>query len=558
MHEESPAISHPSSVSRLGTSLVPESPGNFEGHSNISGTTVLPQDSSSEDEPIILVDELPDLQSAANRLLDLFVSNASDPRNILDSVKRITNPTNTDSKRLKRAAKKLVGIMSRFSSQGFIDVAQMKEMIPSVRRPGAAQPWSPLPILHKANCARLALDVLLASIGTQSPRQAVERLERHFPTPFLDSIVNSQPKPAGASTAKKQTFELALEIRTQYFLMELERRQNEKDFDPRSILKGVFYEELALEEDQSATDPGSLRGFKLKPIFEDENGRLPESYQEDVIDRISELEYDLFDQDDLPNIQSLKRASWSRFVLRTARFIHSRDKEILSDLRQQPKIDEVQDLVTKEIERRRDPASHDTPDRRAEAVPETVNLSSRASLPREEPRPPREPSLRAPPGQDRQSSSPELLSWGPSPGRQRPEATSARSPAHDLHRRRSKGYVCTLGFFNGGSDSWPACKWGARLMPFSGVRKDIASKKCHTWNLSTQAVFPRKKAAPSLLLSLQRIHEETKSLSLLRRKPQHPGLLCLCVNTRLSLSWAKSLWTLMARRPKQKRRRALR
>lgn len=510
VHEESPATSHPSSASRLGTSVVPESPGNFEGHSNISGTTFLPQDSSFEDgepDPIILVEELPDLQSAANRLLDLFVSNASDPRNILDSAKRITNPRNTDSKRLKLAVRKLVSTMNGFSSQAFIDVAQIKQMIPSVRPPGAARPWSPLPILHKANCARLALDVLLASIGSQSPRQAVERLERQFPTPFLNSIVKrSQPKPVGASTAEKQTFELALEIRTQYFIMELERRQSEKDFDPRSILKGVFYDELALEEDE---DPGSLRGFKLKPIFEDENGRLPDRYQDDVIDRVSELEYDLFDQDDLLNIQSLKRASWTRFVLRTARFIHSRDKEILFDLQQQPKIDEVEDLVRKEIERRDDPASHDTPDRQAETVPETEDRSSRALLPREDLGPPREPSIHATPAQNRQSLA-SHLSWGPSPVRQRPKTTSAQSPAPDLHRRKSlKGYVCTLGIFDGGSDSWPARAnlSRTRLMPFNDAKIDIASKKCHTWNLSTQAVLLHKKAALSLLLSRQRIHK---------------------------------------------------
>lgn len=432
--------------------MVPESPSNQEGNSNISGTTFLPQDSSFEDgepDPIILVEELPDLQNAANRFLDLFVSNASDPRSILESVKRITNPRNTDSKRLKLAMRKLVSTMSGFSNQAFVDVAQLSQLIPSVQPRDSARSWSPAPILQRANCARLALDVLLVSNGSQSPRQSVERLKNQFPTPFMSSIVRrSQPKPVGASTAEKQTFELALEIRTQYFVMELEEHQNDKDFDPRAILKRVFYDEQALAEDASAVDPGFLRGFKLVPTFEDENGRLPDRYQDDVIDRISELEYDLFDQDEQPNIRSLKRASWTRFVQRTARFVFSRDKEILSDLQQQPKFEEVEGLVRRAIEHRDDLASHGAPDRHESAVPDIEDRSSRALLPREDRDTPREPSAgstsRAP-REKLPESLPETIRPHVSPQVSVGQSAVNRvtlSPATDRNRRKSsKGYV---------------------------------------------------------------------------------------------------------------------
>lgn len=332
-----------------------------------------------------MVDELQDLQNAAHRLLEVFVSNASDPRNVLDAARRLTNPRNTASKRLKPAANKLISTMKGFSSQAFIDVAQVKELVPSVQPKDAAQPWSPLPILHRANCARLALDVLLVSIGSRYPRQAIEKLEKEFPAPFMDNIVKrSQPKPVGASAAEKPTFELALEIRTQYFIMELERRQNEKDFDPLSILRGVFYHKSPLDDD-SHVEPGSLRGFKLPRIFEDENERLPDRFQDDVIDRIGELEYDLLDVDGALNIQGLKRASWTRFVQRTARFVHTRDKEIKFDLQNQAKLDEVEDLVRKEIERRDNPESQQTPDRREPTIPGTGERPPRPLSAREDP-----------------------------------------------------------------------------------------------------------------------------------------------------------------------------
>ncbi|KAJ5668287.1 MYB DNA-binding domain protein [Penicillium maclennaniae] len=396
--EETPA-------SKYSTSVVPESPGNPEGNSNISGTTFLPQDSSLEDDetdPVVLVDELSDLQSAATRLMDLFVSDASDPRNVVEAAKRLTDPRNTQSKRLKPATNKLISAMKSFSRQAFIDVSEIKKLIPSVQPEDTAQPWSPSPILYQANCARLALDVLLATLGSQSPREAIERLESRFPAPFMDAIVRRpQSKPIGASTAEKQTFELALEIRTQYFIMELERRQNEKDFDPRAILNGVFYNELALEDVDSKLEPGYLRGFKLMDIFEDENGCLPDRFHDDVIDRMGELEYDLLAQDQSPQIQDLKRISWTRFVQRTARFIYTRLKEIKSDLLQQPKLDEVHDLLIEEIERRenRDP---ETPEPRESVVPASVEHAVHESPAVQNHQTPRETSITASPERTRQ------------------------------------------------------------------------------------------------------------------------------------------------------------
>lgn len=445
--EETPA-------SKYSTSVVPESPGNPEGNSNISGTTFLPQDSSFEDgvaDPIVMVDELSDLQSAATRLMDLFVSNASDPRDIVDAAKRLSNPMSTQSKRLKPATHKLLSAMKGFSKQVFIDVEQIKQLIPSVQPEGTAFPWSPSPILHKANCARLALDVLLATIGSHSPRYAIERLESQFPAPFLDAIVKrSQVKPIGASTAEKQTFELALEIRTQYFIKELERRQNEKDFDPQSILRGVFYDELALEDADSKPEQGFLRGFKLAHTFEDENGRLPDRFQEDVVDRIGELEYDLVAEDGSTQIQNLKSASWTRFIQRTARFIYTRNKELKFDLQQQPKIDEVDDLVRNEIERRGGATSRETPEPHQSVVSVSVERSVHESPARQARETAREASSIASGERTREPLGENNLSFSPAPpqtsfGLSSPASRPAKSPSkHSEQRKPNKRYFSPL------------------------------------------------------------------------------------------------------------------
>lgn len=335
------------SVSEQRTSLVPGSP---ESHANISGTTFLPQeDTDPEDgelEPILMVDELPGLQEASDRLLNLLKTNAPDARQVVDAAKKLANPRNTENKRLKPAIRKLITQMKPFGSQRFIDVEAVKGLVPTVQLGGTKRPWSPSPALQRANCARLATDVLLASMGSQSPHETIRALETQFPAPFLTEIVkgNNNPLPVGGSAASGPTFEMALEIRTQFAIAELQRRENEKGFDARSVLESVFY------GDGNSPDNAALRGFNPVGTLSDEYGRLPDHLQDRVSDRFSELDYSLSDDEGNPNIKVLKASHWSRFLVCTARFIQSRDRELREAIDSQPSFDDVREGVEKIIQ----------------------------------------------------------------------------------------------------------------------------------------------------------------------------------------------------------------
>ncbi|KAJ5162202.1 hypothetical protein N7492_007594 [Penicillium capsulatum] len=358
--------------------VVPESPGNHEGHSALSGPTVVHHASESEDELDLseMVEMLPYTQHAARRLLDLLISNNSDPMSIFNAAKHARD---ADIKRVKRHSKELLGRMKSLSQQTFIDVAHLKREIPSIDSKAGVQSWSPTPALYLANCARLSLEILLGSVGSDSLSEAIRTLDFEFPAPFMDQITDgAHPISVGMSDTEKVTFELALEIRTQFFIMELERRQAEPDLSPRSLLKEVFYDEIALERDASDLDSGLLRGFNLTGAFKDENGCLPERFQDDAAERIRELEVELFDDDESLNIQGLRAAfSWKRFALRTAGFLHQREKEIRRDLQVQDPIDEVIESVIEEIERRKDPNWVNPANRRDSVAPWTANRSSR-------------------------------------------------------------------------------------------------------------------------------------------------------------------------------------
>ncbi|KAJ5738637.1 hypothetical protein N7493_001792 [Penicillium malachiteum] len=351
--EETPNSSRHFSLSKNTSPVVPESPNNPEGHTNISGTTFIDHlDESDDDElsedPLLMVDELPDLQNVASTLMNMLVSSHDDPINIVNEARRLlsADPKSPENRRLKSHCRKLIERIKHFSHETFIDVQHIQSLIPSISARDDIAPWSPSPTLHNANCARLAYELLLSTAESQSARQMVNTLNSQFPAPFLDKL-SSKPS-AGSSGAEKATFELALEIRTQHFIVELEKLQGTKDFDPTALLQSVFYDN-SLHQGREL-DSRWLRGFALAIALQDENKCLPDRFHDAVLDRIGELRLDMFDNDGAPDSSGLRSSfPWKRFSVRAARFLHSRDREIRRDLKTQASLVDVSDAIIKRI-----------------------------------------------------------------------------------------------------------------------------------------------------------------------------------------------------------------
>ncbi|KAJ6031585.1 hypothetical protein N7540_002317 [Penicillium herquei] len=351
--EETPNSSGQFSLSKHGSPVIPESPSNPEGHTNISGTTFLDHLDESDDEqltedPLLMVDELPDLQHVASTLMNILVSSHEDPINIVNEARRLrsADPKSPENRRLKSHCRKLMERIKHFSHETFIDVQHIQGLIPSIPAKDDIAAWSPSPALHNANCARLAYELLLSTAESQSARQMVHTLNSQFPAPFLDKL--SKNPSTGSSGAEKATFELALEIRTQYFIAEFEKLQGSKDFDPKALLQSVFYDN-SLHQGREL-DSRWLRGFALAIALQDENKCLPERFHDAVLDRIGELRLDMFDDDGAPNSSGLKSSfPWKRFSVRAARFLHSRDREIRRDLKTQANFDEISDIIIKSL-----------------------------------------------------------------------------------------------------------------------------------------------------------------------------------------------------------------
>lgn len=313
---------------------------------NISGTTILPVDSEPDTEPdsIVMIETLPDLERMARDVLDFLVPRSADPVTIVNTAKRLGDPQGTQSRRLKRKTDNLMAQMKHFGNGTYIDGSMVnRAILPALLKNVADAGWRPDPVLQQANCARFALEVLLAGFGSSSrdANYAINNLEGRFPAPFMSGPVDS--------SLERASFDLALEIRTQYLVFNLESRIHDHDFDPQATLNDVFCDEVMPDEKESYhEDQQPLRGFG-PGIFEDQDGRLPERFREAVYDRISDIRLALQDEENgLPNIAGLKgEFRWQSFALRAARWIRKREDAITQELGSQRNTEKiVQDFLS--------------------------------------------------------------------------------------------------------------------------------------------------------------------------------------------------------------------
>ena len=350
----------------------------------MSGTTILPSEPETDLDPDMMIETLPSLEREAKGVLNILVPTSADPVSIVNTAKKLRDLQNPQRKRLKRFMSNLDAEARYFGHQTYIDTKHVNQLLVTAlakKAVGTSRDWSPDTILYKANCARFALDVLLADASnaqkTDAQKKAIKDLEGRFPSPFMNGL-GKERNGHGRSSLEKDTFDLALEIRTQSLLTRLEMHQNDSKFDPEAIVNGVFFDDVMADEEDSYQDAQApLRGFNIGP-FEDENGRLPERFTEAVHDRINEIRVTLAEEDDdvaamIRGLQGIYR--WQKFVLRVAQWVRKRDDEINRELESQPNAEDIREDFFQE-----DTAQHETsrlsvnasPARRTVALESTV------------------------------------------------------------------------------------------------------------------------------------------------------------------------------------------
>ncbi|PKX91724.1 uncharacterized protein P174DRAFT_462253 [Aspergillus novofumigatus IBT 16806] len=337
--EEPPYDSPQKSVHRYANQVIPES---LDDTVNISGTTFLPEDADTNLDPDMMMETLPDLERAAKNVLDYLVPSSADPVSIVNTAKRVADPNSTQSKRLRHSVSNLAVQAKWFGSQTYIDVKHVSQLLTSALERKSVQvgkDWSADPILHQANCARFALEVLLANAGTDSTNRAIKNLEDLFPLPFMNDLSESQHERAiGESSLRKDTFDLALELRTQSLILKLEEDQYKLDFLPEVAIRQHFFDLETFDEDAFDSSVAPPRGLNIGRFQGSED--FPEQYRDAVCDRYNEILVLISEAGDNSfDIKELKSAyRWQKFVLRAVQWLRKRIQEIVQALQGQQSV----------------------------------------------------------------------------------------------------------------------------------------------------------------------------------------------------------------------------
>jgi hypothetical protein len=340
--EEPPFHSPHKSIHRYANQVIPES---LDDTVNISGTTFLPEEPDANLDPDMMMETLPDLERAAKNVLDYLVPSSADPVSIVNTAKRLADPNSTQSKRLRHSVSNLAVQAKWFGPQTYIDVKNVSQLLTSALEKKSIQlgkHWSADPVLHQANCARFALEVLLANAGTDSAKRAIKDLEDLFPLPFMNDLSESQYETAiGESSLRRDTFDLALELRTQSLILKLEEDQYKLDFLPDAAIRQHFFDVDAFDEDDFDSSVAPLLGLNIRRF--QGSGDLPEQYRDAVCDRYNEMLVLISEAGDNSfDIKELKSAyRWQKFVLRAVQWLRKRIQEIAKGLQGQQSVQTV-------------------------------------------------------------------------------------------------------------------------------------------------------------------------------------------------------------------------
>ena len=232
----------PGKVARNEASTVRKSLG---GASAFSGTTARTSQSAHDLEELTwesLLEALPDIDYAAERLLEFIVSSERWESDVTETTiatfrRELASKSSATRNKYRRLSSAFGIQRQSYGTNFFIDVrAVMKTLTGSKTFVDKAQePWRPDPLLQKANIAAFA-STLFSPKDVSEDVELLAAIDQTFPKPFFDD--HDPP----SSNMLQQTIELAIELRTRFAILLIIRGVHQTGFNADTILSDVFTE----------------------------------------------------------------------------------------------------------------------------------------------------------------------------------------------------------------------------------------------------------------------------------------------------------------------------
>lgn len=189
-----------------------------------------------------LLDVLGELSEAADKILNWLVPQDISIETIGRLRSKLLDPNSRESKKLFRLSTNFKLLRDHFGTNHFISmVTVLRNLSGTTRhRDVSSRHWPVDLVLHKINFAMLAIDLLNHKDGMTE--QWFEELDKSFPRLFIHEF----PSPTFLKNSAdwralfEESFELALNIRTHYFITNAKRTATLPDFDPSRLLREIF------------------------------------------------------------------------------------------------------------------------------------------------------------------------------------------------------------------------------------------------------------------------------------------------------------------------------
>ena len=280
-----------------------KSPGNLSAFSGTTARTSIPVQELKNSNAQDMLDTLPDLSDAADKLLHWLLPHDISENTIASIRTQLQYPGSRISKNIKRLSNVFQAQKGIYGDlENYINIpAVLKALLGPDAVGNVDAGWRPEPLLHKANLTTLVM-IITRTWGEKFNNEHFDFLESIFPDPFLSRSSNIED------------LNMAVEIRTQHFIMLSSRYTDVPNFDPDMILSQVFF-----------SDPPVLKGWRAPGLSAEE---LTKEHQALIHHRLQEIRRN-FSNGRAADLPSLKIAyPWNAFVTKIIAWSRARLDEI--------------------------------------------------------------------------------------------------------------------------------------------------------------------------------------------------------------------------------------
>jgi hypothetical protein len=325
----------------------------------ISGTTAISSLAASEArvlDPDTMIPNLLALYNTAGELLRVSVPAHASAARLGDLLQEIKKPGAASARRLHQSENAFAGYKEDFGDlSGYIDPqGVMKAVFEQSLPPRDSQSWRVIEILQAANLAWLARWIISAERDNSRTWDQLRKLDNNFPLDFLSSIYQSSQNMesaswmSGCSSLQEETFNLALEIRTQVAVLALTLQHQRDDFDSEHVLRNVFY---SLDPSENET----LNAWDVNGLGSGNLGLLPE-FDQAMQQRISVIRRSFLEDSRAlssgasTELQILEaQFSWSNFSVKTLEWIRRRNAELTTSIEKHGGVDSIVASLKQEL-----------------------------------------------------------------------------------------------------------------------------------------------------------------------------------------------------------------